>query len=153
MDDDARVVAGAMREADVAHLHARSARTLSGGERARVALARTLAQRAPLMLLDEPTASLDVAHQEAVLAVARARAASGVAVVVVLHDLSLAAAHADRLVLLDRGRVRASGPTPDVLRADLLGEVYGCAIDVLAHPDHGAPIVVARRTTRSTSPC
>lgn len=83
---------------------------LSGGEQARVALARVLAQETSTILLDEPTAALDLGHQEAVMSVARARAADGDAVVVVLHDLALAAAYADRIVVLENGRIAADGP-------------------------------------------
>ncbi|KOG72520.1 hemin ABC transporter ATP-binding protein, partial [Streptomyces varsoviensis] len=97
---------------------------LSGGERARVALARVLAQRAPLLLLDEPTAALDLRHQELVLRVCRERAAAGDAVVVVLHDLGLAGAYADRVAVLHEGRIAADGPPERVFDAALLTRVY-----------------------------
>ena len=107
-----------MRRADVGHLADRSFPSLSGGERARVALARVLAQHTQLLLLDEPTAALDLHHQELVLRVrARARGDGG-AVVVVLHDLGLAAAHADRIAVLAHGQVVADGPPADVLAPD-----------------------------------
>lgn len=109
-DDDA--VAAAMAATEVGEFAARPFSALSGGERARVALARVLAQRAPLLLLDEPTAALDLRHQELVLRICRERAAAGDAVVVVLHDLGLAAAYADRAVVLHGGRVAAAGPPP-----------------------------------------
>lgn len=127
---DEEVVAAAMRTADVAHLATRAVPTLSGGEQARVGFARLLGQDVEVHLLDEPTASLDIRHQEAVLARARQGARAGVAVVVVLHDLSLAAAWADRVCVLHQGRVRADGPPVDVLTPALLSEVYQHPIDV-----------------------
>jgi len=102
-EHDDEVVARAHVTADVLHLAARRYPSLSGGEKARASFARVLAQEPRLLLLDEPTAALDVRHQEHVLAQARDRARAGDAVVVVLHDLSLAAAWADRVVVLDGG--------------------------------------------------
>ena len=144
--DDDEAVAAAMADADVTALAGRPFPALSGGERARVALARVLAQRAGLLLLDEPTAALDLHHQEAVVRVVRRRAAAGDAVVVVLHDLALAAAYADRVVVLAAGRVAATGPPAEVLTAGLLSEVWQHEIEVLPHPRTGAPIVLPVRS-------
>jgi len=144
-DDDLAAVAHAMEVADVAAFADRPFTALSGGEQARVALARVLVQGAGFLLLDEPTASLDVRHQEMVLAVARERARAGTAVLVVLHDLGLAAAHADRVVILADGAVAAAGAPADVLTADLLSEVYRHAIEVFPHPRTGAPLVLPVR--------
>ncbi|MFD8478292.1 heme ABC transporter ATP-binding protein [Kitasatospora sp. NPDC059673] len=143
--EDERVVAAAMAATDCAHLAARPFTALSGGERARVALARILAQDTPLLLLDEPTAALDLRHQELVLRIARERAEAGRGVIVVLHDLTLAAAHADRIALLDAGRTVALGPTGEILDAALLSRVYRHPVEVLAHPRGGAPIVLPER--------
>lgn len=132
-DDDDRVVAESMERADVTDLADRLYPTLSGGEQARVSFARLLAQATPVLMLDEPTAALDIRHQESLLAVARAAAAAGAAVVVVLHDLSLAAAYADRVCVLSHGAVRADGPPADVLTAALLTEVYAHPVDVIEH--------------------
>lgn len=123
-EDDDRLVAASMVRADVATLALRLFPTLSGGEQARVSFARVLAQAAPVLLLDEPTAALDIRHQEAVLDVARASAAAGAAVVVVLHDLALAAAYSDRVCVLSAGTVAADGPPRTVLTDELLTRVY-----------------------------
>ncbi|MDG4764036.1 heme ABC transporter ATP-binding protein [Solwaraspora sp. WMMD406] len=144
-DSDDRIVEECLHATDVARFARRTFTSLSGGEQARAALARVLAQRATAMLLDEPTAALDLHHQELVLRIARQRAAAGDAVVVVLHDLSLAGAYADRIALLSAGRLRAVGTPADVLTPTLLSEVYRHDIEVLAHPETGLPLVVPRR--------
>jgi iron complex transport system ATP-binding protein len=144
-DGDDSAVADALATADVVEFADRSFSSLSGGERARAALARVLAQRAQLLLLDEPTAALDLHHQEHVMSVARARARAGDAVVVVVHDLTLGAAYADRVVVLSHGSVAADGPPADVLTADLLSIVYDHDVEVLAHPRTGLPLVLPNR--------
>ncbi|WP_407697975.1 heme ABC transporter ATP-binding protein [Streptomyces apocyni] len=151
-DEDDPVVAEAMARAEVTEFAARPFSALSGGERARVALARVLAQRAPLLLLDEPTAALDLRHQELVLGVCRERAAAGDAVVVVLHDLGLAAAYADRVAVLHEGRIAADGVPADVLDGELLSRVYRQPVEVLPHPRTGAPLVVPVRDGK-VRPC
>ncbi|MFI5935290.1 heme ABC transporter ATP-binding protein [Actinoplanes sp. NPDC051494] len=144
-DDDETVVADAMARTGTTAFAHRPLPALSGGEQARVALARVLAQRTRLLLLDEPTAALDLHHQEAVLGAVRSRAGQGDAVVVVLHDLGLAAAYADRVYVLAAGRVRGHGTPAGVFTEDLLSDVYGHDIEVLAHPRTGAPLVLPRR--------
>ncbi|MFJ9208717.1 heme ABC transporter ATP-binding protein [Streptomyces sp. NPDC102264] len=146
-DEDEAAVAGAMAATETTEFAARPFSALSGGERARVALARVLAQRAPLLLLDEPTAALDLRHQELVLRVCRERAAAGDAVVVVLHDLGLAAAHADRTAVLHDGAVAAVGPPAEVFRDELLSRVYRQPVEVFPHPRTGAPLVVPKRAS------
>lgn len=142
--DDA-AVAHAMAETDVVHFTPRRFPSLSGGERARAALARVLAQQTGLLLLDEPTAALDLHHQELVMRVARRRARHGDAVVVVLHDLGLAGAHADRVVLLAGGARQAYGTPAEVLTSDLLSAAYDHDVEVLPHPRTGQPLVLPRR--------
>ncbi len=129
--DDDRALAAAADRADVAGLLDRRFTELSGGERARVSLARVLAQDTQIVFLDEPTAALDLRHQEDVLRVARDLAADGRAVVVVLHDLSLAGAVADRVGLLAAGRLLSLGPPTQVLTASALSEVYGVRVEVI----------------------
>lgn len=115
--------------------------TLSGGERQRVHIARALAQEPELLLLDEPTNHLDVAAQLAVLGLLRSLSADGVTVVTALHDLNLAAAYCDHLVLLSRGGVAAAGPVHDVLTPTIIKEVYGVRCEVLTHPSTGRPLL------------
>lgn len=149
---DATAVAAALDATDLRALADRPVPTLSGGEAARVALARVLAQETRLVLLDEPTASLDVRHQELVLSVARRRALDGAAVVVVLHDLGQAAAYADRVVVVGAGRVVADGTPASVLRPALLGAVYGHEVEVLEHPRTGALLVLPARPAPPGAP-
>lgn len=143
-EKDREAVESAIAATSVHHLLGREYQHLSGGERARVNLARVLAQDTPLLLLDEPTAALDVKHQEEVLAICRQRADQGVGVGIVVHDLSLAAAWADRVVVVAQQSLIADGPALDVLTPELLEKVYGCPMFVLQAPD-GAPLIVPRR--------
>mgnify|MGYP000959920256 CR=1 FL=1 len=112
-------------------------------EAARTSLARALAQQTPVLLLDEPTAALDLRHQERTLRSARELAAQGRCVVVVLHDLNLASAYADRIVMLCDGRIAADGPPREVLTREIIGKVYGQPVQVIEHPTRGVPLVVA----------
>jgi iron complex transport system ATP-binding protein len=139
---DGDAVDDAIKQVDIGHLVERIYPSLSGGEKSRTSLARIIAQESPLVLLDEPTAALDLAHQEQVLAIVRELADTGCAVVVVLHDLSLAAL-ADRVCLLDRGRVVAEGTPDDVVTSELISAVYGHPVDVIDH--RGSLVVVPRR--------
>ncbi|GGK97512.1 heme ABC transporter ATP-binding protein [Nocardia jinanensis] len=147
-ESDHEVIAAAMAATDSTHLAERAFPSLSGGERARVALARVLAQDTATLLLDEPTAALDLGHQEAVLTLAADRAAAGAAVVVVLHDLASAAAYADRVAVLDAGRVAATGPPREILTGELLSRVYQYPVEVLDHPGTGAQLVLPARRGR-----
>ena len=143
-NDDARAEA-ALERVGATHLGDRPWTELSGGERQRVRMARVLCQldgpAATHLLLDEPTAALDPAVAAVVLREARAEAEAGRGVLAVLHDLSLAASWADRLVLMQDGRVVADGPPAEVLTADRLAAVYGVRARILPHPDTGRPMV------------
>ncbi len=145
---DDLVVAEALALTDTTHLAGRRITELSGGEQRRVALARVLAQDTPVLLLDEPTAGLDLHHQELVLHLMRARAAAGGAVGCVLHDLSAAAWCADRVLLLHDGRVFGAGPPACVLTPELLHAAYRHQVDVVTHPGTGQPLICARRPAR-----
>ena len=139
--DDA-LVEWAMAACAVTEMADRPVPHLSGGERARVMLARTLVQDTPVVLLDEPVAALDPHHAEEVLALLAARARAGDAVVVVLHDLTAAATHADRVVLLADGGVAVDGPPAAVMTTDILSQAYGAPLEVITHPRTGTPIVL-----------
>jgi len=140
---DAAAVQEAMERTDTLALVGRSYTTLSGGERTRVSLARVLAQETPIVLLDEPTTALDVAHQERIMAEAFALSRRDRSVVVVLHDLNSAAVHADRIVLMHEGTVVAEGEPREVLTASLLSDVYRQPLVVVDHPFRDVPWVLA----------
>jgi iron complex transport system ATP-binding protein len=140
--EDARIIARALEDAEVDHLAARDVTTLSGGELARTVFARTLAQQAGIVLLDEPTAALDLRHQEGLLRRARALADEGCCVLVVLHDLSLAARWCDRLAVFSAGELTAVGAPAEVLTPERIEQVYGQRVMVLDHPVTGRPLVV-----------
>ncbi|WP_250446246.1 putative F420-0 ABC transporter ATP-binding protein [Actinotalea sp. C106] len=131
----------AIHEAGVQALADRRLATLSGGERQRVHLARALAQEPDLLLLDEPTNHLDVHAQLDTLAAVAGLTARGVTVLAALHDLNLAAAACDHLVLLEAGRVVATGPVAAVLRPEVLEPVYQVRCLVLDHPETGRPVL------------
>ena len=140
---DKAAVTDAMQRTATTEFADRVFATLSGGEQALVAMARILAQEAPVLILDEPTAALDVAYEERILAELSALARDGTAVLAVLHDLNAAARHADRIVALNRGRVVASGTPSEVLTTGLLGDIYGHPMVVVPHPFRDCPLVLA----------
>lgn len=144
-DEDPEAIAQAIESADIAHLGNRRIPSLSGGERARVAFARVITGRTGVLLLDEPTAALDLGHQEEMLSLIRERADAGDAVLIVLHDLNLAAAYADRIALLSRGELLACGAPSDVLTAETVSAVYETAVEVIPHPVTGKGIVLPVR--------
>ena len=151
-----QIVRAAMTHAGVEHLASRLYPGLSGGERQRVQFARVLAQiwqepspeqlpdpeQPRLLLLDEPTSALDLKYQHQLLTMARALAARNTAVLVVLHDLNLAARYADRLVMLEQGRLMADGSPAEVLTPELIARLYDYPAQVIHHPETGQPMVV-----------
>lgn len=139
---DAARVDQALEQAEMARLRHREVQTLSGGEAARATFARVLTQDTPLLLLDEPTAALDLRHQERTLRTVRGLADEGACVIVVLHDLNLAAGYADRIVLLQQGRVAADGTPDQVLTREHIERVYQQSVVVLRHPVRDVPLVV-----------
>ena len=141
-EEDLETARRAMEGTDTSHLAARIYPTLSGGEQTRVSFARVLAQETPLVMLDEPTTSLDLRHQELVMGLLRSLADEGAAVVAVLHDLNLAARYADRVALMSQGRLAALAATREVLRADLLTEVYQHPVVVIPHPHLDCPLIL-----------
>jgi iron complex transport system ATP-binding protein len=137
---------------DLAGFADRRLTTLSGGERQRVYLARALAQGAGLLLLDEPTSSLDIGHQQDVLElVDRLRRERGLTVVATMHDLSVAGEYADRLVLLAGGRVAAAGTPREVLTADLLAAHYQARVRII-EGEHGPLVVPVRAAPGEPAP-
>lgn len=137
---DMEIVDQALVRADVGHLRGRIATELSGGERARVMLARALAVGAPGLIADEPLASLDPGHQIAVMELLAAQARTGALVIAVLHDLTMAARYCDRLLLLDRGGLVADGAPLDILTPDRLRSVYG--FEARIDPGDGWPTII-----------
>jgi iron complex transport system ATP-binding protein len=143
---DRRVAATMLERLDLAAFAHRPLGTLSGGELQRLVLARALAQEAPVLLLDEPTSALDVGHQLQVLElVDRLRREHGLTVLSAMHDLTLAGQFAERLVLLQRGAVVATGSPSEVLTESAIAEHYGARVQVLTGPE-GATVVVPVRS-------
>ena len=151
-DDDA-AVADALAQTGVLDLAGRSVDELSGGQRQRVWIAMALAQRTDLLLLDEPTTFLDVAHQVEVLdLLADLNRDLGRTIVMVLHDLNLAARYADHLVAMKDGRIVAEGAPADVVTEETVAEVFGLASRVVPDPVSGTPMVVPIGRHRAGAP-
>ncbi|WP_353807939.1 ABC transporter ATP-binding protein [Agromyces sp. SYSU T00194] len=138
---DRALVQRCIDDAGLTHLADREYGTLSGGERQRVNLARALAQEPALLLLDEPTNHLDIRAQLTTLSLLGELARGGLTVLAALHDLGLAAAYADHVVVLHEGRVVAAGPAAETLTPALIHDVWGVRADVLAHPRTGRPLI------------
>ncbi|WP_042507763.1 ABC transporter ATP-binding protein [Streptantibioticus cattleyicolor] len=142
-EEDERVVAESMAATGVHPLADRAVDELSGGQRQRVWIAMALAQQTPLLLLDEPTTYLDIAHQIEVLDLcARLHQEQGRTLVAVLHDLNQAARYATHLIAMRDGRVVAEGPPSQVVTAELVQEVFGLPCRVIDDPESGTPLVI-----------
>ena len=140
---DVRIVHDVARQLELSDLLARPMAELSGGQRQRVFVGRCLVQQPKAMLLDEPSTFLDLRHQvELAHLLRRLAREQGIAVLMASHDLNLASAFADRLVLLHDGTVAAEGPPAHVLEADLLGRVYGLTLRRMDPPGGGPPVVL-----------
>ncbi|PXX71658.1 iron complex transport system ATP-binding protein [Nocardia tenerifensis] len=154
-EDDA-AVARALQVTDTVELAARSVDELSGGQRQRVWIAMALAQRTPIMLLDEPTTFLDIAHQVEVLdLLADLNADDGTTVVIVMHDLNLAARYGDHLIAMKNGRIAREGAPADILTAELVEDVFGMPSQIIPDPVSGTPMVVPigrHRSGRAVAP-
>ncbi len=141
---DLRAVHEALNQLDLLEMADRVVTSLSGGERQRVLLARALAQEAPILLLDEPTTALDVGHQQQVLElIEKLRKERDLTVVTTMHDLTLAGQYADRLVLLDGGRIVVDGPAAHVLTETNVARYYGARVRIIY--DRGRPAVLPLR--------
>jgi len=146
-DDDKQVAADALAAVGAVDLSDRHWHTLSGGEQQRVQIARALAQRPSLLLLDEPTNHLDVSAQLSLLGQVRGL---GLTAIMALHDLNLAAAYCDRILLLHKGRLAAAGTPREVLQPETIKAVYGVDCDIVDHPRGGHPVIVFSPMTNTT---
>ncbi|MDR5683494.1 MAG: ABC transporter ATP-binding protein [Armatimonadota bacterium] len=132
----------AMERTGTAHLARRPFHQTSGGERQRVLLSRALAQGARVLVLDEPTAHLDIAHQVQAMRLLRSLCGEGITTIAAMHELNLAALFCDQIALLSDGRVVAHGPSAEVLTPGLVRKVYGAEALVASHPQTGGPVVL-----------
>lgn len=152
-DEDYQIAKDCLKRVGLQNYEMRDYLTLSGGEQQRVHLARALAQLVPsvessslsderLLFLDEPTSSLDIAHQHQVLDVVKNLSHQGVGVLAVLHDLNLAAQYADKVLVLSDGKILASGSPKDVLTASVLTDAFRYPVQVIDHPSENRPLVI-----------
>ncbi|HTX90800.1 MAG TPA: heme ABC transporter ATP-binding protein [Anaerolineales bacterium] len=143
---DEEISRSALAKVDVLELASRRVGELSGGEQQRVLLARALAQSTPILLLDEPTTNLDLHYQIGFLETVRTLAhADGLAVLIALHDLNLAAHYADRIALLVGGKIKAAGMPRQVLTPELISEAYHLPVRVVQHPFADVPLVLPEK--------
>jgi iron complex transport system ATP-binding protein len=150
---DREAASAAMRRTSILDLAERRIGDLSGGEQQLVLVARALAQSAPVLLMDEPTAHLDLGHQARILGLVQELARGGeLTVLIALHDLNLAAQYAGRAALLAGGRLRAVGTPADVLTEANVSGAYGVPVKVLVHPASGTPLIVPAPPGRTQAP-
>ena len=144
---------GEVRWMDVAEMGERPVTEISGGERQRVVIARALAQEPDILILDEPTASLDIAHQVEIYHIlTRLNEERGLTIILSSHDLNLAAQYCHRMILINKGRIYAAGTPSEVITEEHIREVYGCPVLVDAHPVSGGPRLTLLPVNRQTMP-
>jgi iron complex transport system ATP-binding protein len=145
-DDDRHIIGEALADVEADELEDRRFDSLSGGERQRIRIARALAQQGSALVLDEPSAGLDIRHEVELFVLCRRLVTAGRTIVIVTHNLSLAARLSDSVLLFDRGRLAAAGAPREILTAETLSRVYGWPVEVVRHPgpgpDEGSPLVV-----------
>ena len=140
-EKDARAVEEAIARTELDDFADRRVDEMSGGERQRAWIAMMLAQDARCLILDEPTSALDLAHQTGVLSLVRGLAEErGLTVIVVLHDINLAARYCDRITALNGGRILMSGPPAEIMRQEPLRQIFGVEMGVFEHPQHRQPV-------------
>lgn len=155
-ETDYAIARAALKRADVLELEDRIYPTLSGGERQRVQLARVMAQiwepaaaEKRYLLLDEPTSNLDLTHQHATLKIAEKFAREGVAVLLILHDLNLAAQYADKILILKNGKVAARGTPAEVFTPETIRETFDVSVGVIKHPFLDRPLIIWRHDAKT----
>lgn len=147
---DKQIVDTVLQQLDIAHLRKNLYTQLSGGEKQRTQLARVMAQisepadqdKARYLFLDEPTASLDLGHQQQLMQGVQHFAQQGVAVVMVVHDINLAARYADRLLAMHKGSMLACGTAGEVVTEEIMSKLYQVDVNVMPHPETGKPVVL-----------
>ncbi len=139
---DGEVIQAVMKRLDIAALADVNVDSLSGGQRQRAWIAMVLAQETPIVLLDEPTTFLDISHQVELLEIARGLVAGGRTVVAVLHDINMALRYADEVIVLDNGRLVASGPPVQIAERSLFSDVFNIDVRIVEDPAVGTPMIV-----------
>ena len=143
---DFQVAGEAIQLTEIGHLLERKLGEISGGERQRVMLALAMTQGSPIMLLDEPTASLDISHQMKVMKLIKkihGQRRLNAVTVLAIHDLNIAAQFSDRVILFSEGNVAIDGTPKQVLTKDNIKEIYGSQVTVMSHPEHGSPLIIS----------
>lgn len=147
--DDRTAIQYALQAANLEDLGERLLDTLSGGQRQRAWIAMSIAQETPLLLLDEPTSALDLGHQIEVFDLIRELAAQGKTIIMVVHDLAMAARYSDHLIAMKAGKIVAQGSPKEVIKPSILDSLYGIQCDLMEDPSTGAPILLNVRRSRS----
>jgi iron complex transport system ATP-binding protein len=139
---DKAIVNTVLQQTETTDLRKRLYATLSAGEKARVTLARILAQQTPFVMMDEPTSTMDLRHQQLTMHIARRLVEEGGTVIAILHDLNLAALYADRVGMMIKGELYALGTPEEVFTIDNIARVFDIAVHIIAHPDADVPLIV-----------